>query len=97
VRKTVFFLALIVLAVVFAGTAGIATPELTPESVQKMSTGGLKAQIGNQDVIVIDVRTVHDWENSKTMIKGAVHEDLRFIASWIDKYPKEKTLVFYCK
>ncbi len=86
-----------VLAVGFTGTAGFAATELTPESVQKMSIGGLKAQLGNPDVIVIDVRTVHDWENSKTKIKGAVREDVRFIASWIDKYPKEKTLVFYCK
>jgi uncharacterized protein YycO len=96
-RKTVFFLALMVLAGGFAGTASFAATELTPESVQKMSIDGLKAQLVNPDVIVVDVRTVHDWENSKTKIKGAVHEDVRYIASWINKYPKEKTLVFYCK
>jgi hypothetical protein len=97
VRKKVFFLAMMVLAVGFAGTASFAATELTLESVQKMSIGGLKAQLGNPNVIVIDVRTVQDWENSKTKIKGAVREDIRFLDSWINKYPKEKTLVFYCK
>ncbi len=86
-----------VLAVGFAGTVSFAATELTPESVQKMSIDGLKAQLVNPDVIVIDVRTVHDWENSKNKIKGAVHEDVRYLTSWINKYPKEKTLVFYCK
>ncbi len=96
-RNKVFFLAFMVLAVCFAGTAGFAATEPTLESVQKMSIDGLKAQLGNSDVIVIDVRTAHDWEGSKTKIKGAVREDAHNIASWINKYPKEKTLVFYCK
>ncbi len=86
-----------VLAVCFAGTAAFAATELTLESVQKISVDGLKAQLGNPDVIVIDVRTAHDWEGSKTKIRGAVREDTHNIASWINKYPKEKTLVFYCK
>jgi rhodanese-related sulfurtransferase len=86
-----------VLAVCFAGTAGVAATEPTLASVQKMSIDGLKAQLGNSDVIVIDVRTSHDWEASNTKIKGAVREDFQNIASWINKYPKEKTLVFYCK
>lgn len=96
-RKKVLFLAMMVLAVGFAGTAGLAETELTPASVQKMSIGGLKAQLVNPDFIIIDVRTGHDWESSKTKIKGAVREDVRFLDSAINKYPKEKTLVFYCK
>ena len=96
-RKKVFFLALMVLSVGLAVTVGFAATEPTLESVQKMSIDGLKAQLGNPDVIVIDVRTAHDWEASKTKIKGAVREDVHNLASWINKYPKEKTLVFYCK
>ena len=86
-----------VLAVGFAVTAGFAAAEPTLENVQKMSVAGLKAQLGNPNVIIIDVRTVHDWESSNTMVKGAIREDIRFISNWIDKYPKDKTLVFYCK
>jgi len=85
------------LAVCFTETSGFAATEPTLETVQKMSIDGLKAQLENSDVIVIDVRTAHDWEGSKTKIKGAVREDAHNIASWINKYPKEKTLVFYCK
>jgi rhodanese-related sulfurtransferase len=29
-------------------------------------------------------------------IKGAVREDLEKVDTWMNKYPKDKTLVFYC-
>ena len=37
-----------------------------------------------------------DWNKSELKIKGAVREELSTISGWIDKYPKGKTLVFYC-
>ena len=96
-RKAVLLLALMGLAVGFVVTAGFTATEPTLDNVQKMSVAGLKAQLGNPNIIIIDVRTVHDWESSKTMVKGAIREDIRFISNWIDKYPKDKTIVFYCK
>lgn len=48
------------------------------------------------DLIIIDVRTPHDWEVSATKIKGSVREDPSGTASWMAKYPPDKTLVFYC-
>ncbi len=70
---------------------------LSPSSVQKMSVDGLKAQLGSPDVIVLDVRTAHDWDESKTKIKGAIRADFNNPSTWVDKYPKDKTIVFYCK
>jgi len=52
--------------------------------------------LGKADVIIIDVRTNYDWDKSKSKIKGAVREEGMKFASWINKYPKDKTLVFYC-
>lgn len=52
--------------------------------------------LGKPDVVVIDVRTVYDWDKSHFKIKGAVREEGLKFASWKDKYPKDKTIVLYC-
>ena len=52
--------------------------------------------LGKADVIVIDVRTKYDWDESKVKIKGAVHEEGMKFGSWMKKYPKDKTIVLYC-
>ena len=58
-------------------------PKITKEEVLGM--------IGNPDVIIIDVRS----QGGELKIKGAVREDPKTVSSWIDKYPKDKLLVFY--
>ena len=62
----------------------------------RISAKQLEGMLGRSDVIVVDVRANSDWNKSELKIKGAVREDLAGISSWIDKYPKGKTLVFYC-
>ena len=62
-------------------------PKITKEEVLGM--------LGNPDVIIIDVRAGGSWNGSELKIKGAVREDPRNVSLWIDKYPKDKTLVFY--
>jgi hypothetical protein len=42
------------------------------------------------------VRTEGDWKADKFKIKGAVREDPNQVKSWMSKYGKDKTLVFYC-
>ncbi len=64
--------------------------------VPKMSKEDLQARIGNPDVIIVDVRAGGDWTANDSKIKGAVREDPGKVDSWMDKYPKDKTLVFYC-
>jgi rhodanese-related sulfurtransferase len=64
--------------------------------IERVSAKQLQGMLGRSDVIVVDVRSNSDWNKSESKIKGAVREDLSGISSWIDKYPKGKTLVFYC-
>jgi rhodanese-related sulfurtransferase len=53
--------------------------------------------LGNPDVIIIDVRVEDEWKEAKWKIQGAVREDSeKDINTWANKYPKDKTLVFYC-
>jgi rhodanese-related sulfurtransferase len=65
--------------------------------VPRMSKEELKAMLGKPDVIIIDVRQPVDLAKSTMMIKGAVREDPKQeVKSWVDKYPKDKTIVLYC-
>jgi rhodanese-related sulfurtransferase len=49
------------------------------------------------DVVILDVRESESWKESRQKIQGAVREDPeKDIQGWVDKYSKEKTLVFYC-
>ena len=65
--------------------------------VPRMTKEELKPLLGNPDVIIIDVRAEDDWKEAKWKIQGAVREDSeKDINTWVNKYPKDKTLVFYC-
>jgi len=52
--------------------------------------------LGDANVIIIDTRLGTDWNDSDAKIKGAVRENPMQVDSWMNKYPKDKTLVFYC-
>lgn len=62
-------------------------PEITKEE--------LKAKLGSEDLIIIDVRLDEQWRFSNRKIPGAVHENPTVLSTWMDKYPKDKTIVFY--
>jgi rhodanese-related sulfurtransferase len=62
----------------------------------RMTKDELKAKLGKSDLLIIDVRYGKDWTESDLKIKGAIREDPKAFDSWASKYPKDKTLVFYC-
>jgi hypothetical protein len=66
------------------------------EDVKRMTKEELKGMLGDPSLVVVDVRTEGDWKSSEFKVKGAVREDPARVASWMDKYGKDKTLVFYC-
>ncbi len=84
-RVTLIVLILIVLGTIYSCA-----------SVPKMKKETLKTMLGNPDVIVVDVRQSRYWKKSGQRIKGAVCEDPTKVEEWIKKYPKDKTIVFYC-
>ncbi len=66
------------------------------EEEHAMTKEQLRPLLGKSDVIIIDVRTNYDWDNSKVKIPGAKREEGMKFTSWMNKYPKDKTLVIYC-
>jgi len=85
------------LAVVLSlGVLALGSIPAMSQEIPKMSKEELQKVLDKPDVILVDVRSDPDWEEGTMKIKGAVREEPNQIASWIDKYPKDKTLVFYC-
>ncbi len=70
---------------------------LIPEpGIPRMTKEQLKPLMGTPGVIILDVREPDDWNKSREKITGAVREDPEKDAKiWAEKYPKDKTLVFY--
>jgi rhodanese-related sulfurtransferase len=65
------------------------------QEVARISKEDLKEMLGKPDAVIVDVRTGSDWNASTFKIKGAVREEADKVESWIEKYPRDKTLVFY--
>ncbi len=66
------------------------------EEAPRVTPAELKAMLGDPNVIIVDVRLGPDWTDSNAKIKGAVRENPLQVDAWMNKYPKDKTLVFYC-
>jgi predicted sulfurtransferase len=61
-----------------------------------MGKNELKELLDNPDVIILDVRTQVDWEQSEYKIKGAKRlEDVDAVDGLVTN-PKDKTVVLYC-
>ena len=61
-----------------------------------MSKDELKPMLGNEDVVVLDVRAGRDWSSSEFKIKGAERVEPGKVSSWAGNYDKNKTIVLYC-
>ena len=62
----------------------------------RITVAQLKEMFGRHDVIIVDVRDPISWDKSDSKIRGAVRENPENLAAWVNKYPKDKTIVFYC-
>jgi rhodanese-related sulfurtransferase len=85
----------VTIAAVFALAAFFATPASAQEA-KTMTIDELKGMLGSPDLVIVDVRRGGDWKSGTVKIKGAVREDPERVGTWMSKYPKDKTLVFYC-
>jgi rhodanese-related sulfurtransferase len=91
-RKLILFVAGVT---VFAVAAFFALPAAAQEA-KRMTIEELKGMLGSPDLVIVDVRRDGDWKSSAVKVKGAVREDPEKVDTWVSKYPKDKTLVFYC-
>ncbi len=65
--------------------------------VPRITKDELRSITSRQDVIIVDVRGEENWKKSEWKIKGSLLEDPDGdVKAWARKYPKDKTLIFYC-
>jgi rhodanese-related sulfurtransferase len=84
------------MALAFSILAGCAEKWSVQLRVPRVTKEELKSLLGNPDVIIVDVRESEDYKKSEFKIQGAVREvPEKDINGWVNKYPKDKTLIFY--
>ena len=84
------------LAVSLLAVGAFALTATAMNEVKLMTMDELKGKLGDESVVVVDVRTGSDWRSSESKIKGAVRVEKGDVPGLADKYEKDKTLVFYC-
>lgn len=77
----------------FLGIVFAATPLLA--EVPTVEKEELKSLLGQESLVVVDVRTGRDWSTSEFKIQGAVRGGGKDHPP-IESLPKENTFVFYC-
>lgn len=89
-------MAVIVAAIFSLSSAGVMAQVTKTDEVPRITKEELKPMLGKPDVIILDVRLQDQWEIADKRIPGAVHEDpAQDATAWLDKYPKDKTIVLY--
>ncbi len=86
----------IILGMLVAVGLGTPAEAASPVDVPRMTKEQVKSLMGNSEFVIIDVRQPKDWDASGSEIKGAIREDPSNVPAWASKYPKKKTLLFYC-
>ncbi len=79
---------------ILALSLGIAAPVFAA-TVSTMDKDELRAQLGAENLVVLDVRQGRDWSTSEYKIQGAVRVEGGDL-SITDGYDKGTRLVLYC-
>jgi rhodanese-related sulfurtransferase len=85
--------------VLLAGMLGILIVIIactTVRNVPRVSKDYLKAKLGSPDLVLVDVRSKNDWENSSDKITGAVRMDPKAVDTWLETLPKDREIILYC-
>jgi hypothetical protein len=72
-------------------SAGLAAAQGVP----RISKEELRAVLGDDGVVVIDLRIPNEYGPSERKIPGAIRENPMDIRYWYP-YPKDKTIILYC-
>ncbi len=71
------------------------TSPLFAASVPTMDKDELKALLGSENLVILDVRQGRDWGTSEFKIQDALRIDDQDL-SVVETYPKDHTIVLYC-
>jgi len=81
--------------VVCAVGLSLTIPALAGTDSLRVDQETVKSWLGDPQVLIIDVRTGHSWEQSDKKIRGAVRQDPQKVTEWGPTLPKDKKIVLY--
>jgi len=91
--KVLFFF----ISIVFLNLLTVPAVFSAADDVPRITVQELKAKMDKgDDLVVVDVRTGNDYENSKLKIKGAVRISIVKIEDRYKELPKDKEIILYC-
>jgi len=85
----------VAVAILMSAGPAVSVVVAAGQDVPRMSKEQANA-MPSTDLVILDVRKASDWDKSDSKILGAVREDPSDVKAWAPKYPKDKTLLFYC-
>jgi rhodanese-related sulfurtransferase len=70
-------------------------PIVSADDLSFITVSQLLKNLGNPNLVTVDVRDTNDWQSSNYKIKGAVRRIPEEFESWSHELPQDKILVLY--
>ena len=88
----ILLLVALLLPVAFTGHSA---PPSSVEQVPRLTMDQVKDMLGKPDVVIVDIRYIKQYEESDRKLPGAVFVQPEGLDEFAQKYPKDKTYIFY--
>ena len=76
-------------------TVGLNPIVVSPDDLSFITVSQLLKNLGNPNLVTVDVRETNDWQSSNYKIKGAARRIPEEFESWSRELPQDKILVLY--
>ncbi len=79
----------------FGVTVGLNPIAVSAGDLSFITVSQLFKNLGNPNLVIVDVRDTNDWQSNNYKIKGAVRRLPEEFESWSRELPQDKILVLY--
>jgi hypothetical protein len=76
-------------------TVGLNPIAVSADDLSFITVSQLLKNLGNPNLVIVDVRETDDWQSGNYKIKGAVRRIPEEFESWSRELPQDKILVLY--
>ncbi|MGD0971173.1 MAG: rhodanese-related (seleno)protein [Desulfobaccales bacterium] len=92
-EKARLWLMMMAVSLMLASPWSCAILEATRPEAPRLDRETLKTWLSDPQVLILDVRQPHDWQDSDKKIKGAVRQDPNDFKTWAANLPKGEKIV----
>jgi rhodanese-related sulfurtransferase len=84
-----------IITFLFGVTVGLNPIAVSADDLSFITASQLFKNLGNPNLVIVDVRDTNDWQSSNYKIKGAARGIPEEFESWSRELPQDKILVLY--